>query len=488
MADRPDECGFGPTLGSRHLSLTDGAAKTLRRAALLACKTASLKSYLSHIIHASPLPTLSTNLPVQRHNSEILDYATAQSLIILVADFLFEPATSGNTKRVSSLVAAIRSWGYKVHFLGLGSNWSDAACRATQAAVDGFEIFEWKADLDPYGLPSPKGFLQRALRWGRRRVSQLFRRWPPALDPDLEQRCPQSFCDFVGNRVEQLRPVAVIAEYLWLSRCLENLPNSVHRMIDSHDLMHQRLLQYRGTGLHSFFQCTLADELKCLRRADRVLVIQEEEKRILSEHLPSAKLVFTPHGHVISAPPVSSRGQRRLIFAGSAHAANVEGLNWFLQEVWPIIAELDSATIFRVVGGCCQTVQEVVLRCPEHSRIQLAGVVDDLTAAFHQSDIMVNPILRGSGLKIKVVEALCCGLGVVSTSKGVEGIDDLEACPSIRVADEPHEFAMAVTALLNHAGDLSEHSLHFANHRFSPDAAYSELRTVLVSCRKDQES
>ena len=428
------------------------------------------------------------NFPDHRSISDGVDSGSDQPSIVLVADFLFEPATSGNTKRVSSLVAAIRSWGYKVHFLGIGSSWSDAACAATRASVDSFEIFEWKADLDPYGLPSPKGFLQRVMRWGRRHVSQLLNRWPPALDPDLEQRCPETFCEFVRSRVEDLRPVAVIAEYLWLSRCLEGLPIEVHRILDMHDLMHQRLLQYRGTGFHSFFQCTLADEIKCLRRANSVLVIQEEEKRILSKHLDPSTLVTTPHGHKISPPPGERPRSKRLLFAGSAHAANVEGLRWFLHEVWPLIVEQDLDVTFTVVGGCCEPVREEVQYLSNCRRIHLAGVVDDLIAECHQSDVLVNPILRGSGLKIKVVEALCCGLGVVSTAKGVEGIDDIDACRSIRVADEPHEFAIAVTALLNHAGDLSEHSLQFASNRFSPDAAYSELRTVLKSCHKNQES
>lgn len=431
---------------------------------------------------------MSTNFPVQTSISERVDSGSDQPSIVLVADFLFEPTTSGNTKRVSSLVAAIRSWGYKVHLLGIGSDWSDAACQATRVVVDGFEVFGWKADLDPYGLPSPKGFLRRVVRWGWRRISQLFKRWPPALDPDLQQRCPDAFCEFVRRRVVELRPVAVIAEYIWLSRCFENLPTDVHRIIDTHDLMHQRLLQYRGTGLYSFFQCTLADELKCLRRADSVLVIQEEEKRILSSHLEASKLVLTPHGHQISPPPENRRGAKRILFAGSAHAANVEGLKWFLHEVWPLVAGHDSAVTFTIVGGCCQPVHAEVTELTGQSRIHLAGVVADLVAKCHEAVILVNPILRGSGLKIKVVEALCCGLGVVSTSKGVEGIDDLAACPSIRVADQPQEFAMAVTALLNHPDDLSEHSLQFANSRFSPDAAYSELRTVLESCHKNQES
>ena len=350
--------------------------------------------------------------------------------------------------------------------------------------MDSLELFEWKADLDPYGLPSPKGFQQRVMRWGRRQVSQFFGRWPPALDPDLEQRCPQSFCDFVGGRVEHLRPVAVIAEYLWLSRCLEDLPQGIHRILDTHDLMHQRLLQYRGTSFSSFFQCTLADELRCLRRADSVLVIQEEEKRILSKHLPSERLVLTPHGHAISAPPESKRCQKRLVFAGSAHAANVEGLKWFLLEVWPLIAEQDLAATFRVIGSCCQAIQKEIVNCPYQSRIHLAGVVEDLTAHFRQSDILVNPILRGSGLKIKVVEALCCGLGVVSTSKGVEGIDDIDLCSSVRIADAPQSFANGILQLLNSPDALTSASLNFAEPRFSEQSAYSRLRVVLdATCR-----
>lgn len=398
--------------------------------------------------------------------------------ILLVADFAFMPAVSGNTKRVASLVSAIRSWGYTVHFLGLGSNWSDSAVAATQAAVDTFTMHEWNAKLDPYGLPASQLLPQRAWRWMQRRLCQCLGLWPPALDPDLPQRCPNSFCGFVQEKAHELKPVAVIAEYLWLSRCLVDLPPGIHRIIDSHDLMHQRLLQYRGSGLHSFFQCTLSKELKCLRRADAVLVIQEEEKRLLIPHLQNTQLISTPHGHDIVPPSVRNR-TNHLLFAGSGHSANIEGLQWFLHSIWPIILEQDSTVGLTLAGGCCNGIAGFIDYTHGRPRVNVLGIVDDLVAEYHKADVLINPILRGSGLKIKVVEALCCGMGVVSTTKGVEGIKDIEQCQSIRVADRPEQFAEATLALLRSKDNISESSMHFASQQFSIRAAYKDLQTLL---------
>ncbi len=119
-----------------------------------------------------------------------------------------------------------------------------------------------------------------------------------------------------------------MAEYLWLSRCLEDLPNGVLRIIDTHDLMHQRLLEYRNAGLHSFFQCTLEAELQCLRRANAVLAIQELDKKVLEHHLSNATVLHVPHGNRI--PALTRKSDKNLVFIGSAHSANVEGLSWFL--------------------------------------------------------------------------------------------------------------------------------------------------------------
>ncbi len=158
--------------------------------------------------------------------------------------------------------------------------------------------------------------------------------------PRPQRTLPRSFIDAVSTYAIHHRPVAVIAEYLWMSRCLSEIPAHSLRLIDTHDLMHRRLEQYRGTNHYSFFQCTLEDELSCLQRADKVLVIQEEERITLEKHIACDKLLLLPHGHAI-VPPLAPKTGKKLLFVGSAHAANVEGIAWFLNNVWPTVSSLD---------------------------------------------------------------------------------------------------------------------------------------------------
>ena len=399
--------------------------------------------------------------------------------VLLVADFPFQPAVMGNQKRVASLVAAIRSWGYEVHFLALGKPFSPTELAATRQAVDSLEVHEWAPQLDPYGLPACKTLLGRARGKAMRHLKQSVGAWPPPLDPDAEERCPQFFVKIVEDKVRSLRPVAVVVVYIWMSKLLCNLPEGVHRLIDMQDLMHFRLTQYRGAGIHSFFQCTLRDELRCLGRADYILCIQAEEKRTLSRHIPSAKLLLTPHAHELYPPPPDREKGRRLLFLGSSHAANVEGLKWFIREVWPLVHGPDPGIRLAIAGTTGPAMREDGAMAGAMDGIEVLGVVESVIPAYHATDVVINPILRGSGLKIKVVEALCCGVPVVSSSRGVDGIDGISACDAVRVADSAQAFAAAIVELLSTPHDHSRAALEFAQAHFSQAVAYSGLREAL---------
>jgi len=402
--------------------------------------------------------------------------------ILLVSDFLFQPTTTGNRKRVASLVTAIKSWGYSVHMTTLDGGFPQNEIDSTAKLVDGLELIAWKPEIDPYGLPSATTVWGRLLKKLVRGLRKAIGHWPPALDPDLEDRCPKQFRVAVQDRVEQLRPIAVIVEYIWLSRCLVDLPGDTHRIIDTHDLMHLRLRQYRGAGLYSFFQCTLEDELKCLRRADSVLVIQQHEMEVLSAYLPLEALVLTPHGHELK-PPAKRRRGKQLLFLGSSHAANVEGLKWFLAKVWPLIRVADSEVQLQIVGTAGLVLKNNQDFGESLNGVEICGLVEDVISVLCQADILINPILRGSGLKIKVVEALCCGLPVVSTSKGVEGICRNAECESVAVADRPEEFCHMIMCFLSSDADLEMAALDFCSTQFSFDSAYGQLKKLLTSTR-----
>jgi glycosyltransferase involved in cell wall biosynthesis len=78
-------------------------------------------------------------------------------------------------------------------------------------------------------------------------------------------------------------------------------------------------------------------------------------------------------------------------------------------------------------------------------RVDVAGRVDDLAAALGRARVVVVPIRRGMGARVKFVEALASGAAVVSTAEGAEGF---EADGAFVEADDPGEFARACSKLV----------------------------------------
>jgi polysaccharide biosynthesis protein PslH len=93
----------------------------------------------------------------------------------------------------------------------------------------------------------------------------------------------------------------------------------------------------------------------------------------------------------------------------------------------------DGAYLLRdkIVPGVLQRFPKAIFRCIgkdfpsdiKHPNIEVLGFVDDLVTEYKKATAVIVPITIGGGIKIKTIEGLACGKFVISTSKGVEGID-----------------------------------------------------------------
>jgi glycosyltransferase involved in cell wall biosynthesis len=126
-----------------------------------------------------------------------------------------------------------------------------------------------------------------------------------------------------------------------------------------------------------------------------------------------------------------------------------------------------------------------VAQAAEDGAVRVHGYVDDISDLKRESDVLIAPLLSGSGVRVKVVEGLAAGLPVVATAKGIEG---LTAVPGrdLLLAEDAAAFAAALVRLasdpdlqrrLSEAGQDYVRSVH-APHlvaRIKRDALLSAL-------------
>lgn len=114
--------------------------------------------------------------------------------------------------------------------------------------------------------------------------------------------------------------------------------------------------------------------------------------------------------------------QYQITFVGSNFWANTNGLKWFVNNVMPLI-KVDY--ILRIVGYK----MELLKNDPDFNKdkIEIVGTVDDLKPYYYDSDLIVMPILEGTGMKTKTAEALQFGKTIVATPEALCGYKGLEA-------------------------------------------------------------
>ena len=124
---------------------------------------------------------------------------------------------------------------------------------------------------------------------------------------------------------------------------------------------------------------------------------------------------------------------------------NSQGLLWFIEKVWPQLVKRHPDLLFDIVGkNPDQRLQRIVA---QHKGISLKGFVPDLQEIYRDSRVSVAPLLFGSGMKVKVLDAMARGMPTVTTSVGAEGID-LEPGKHLLVADDAAAMAASIDSLL----------------------------------------
>ena len=123
---------------------------------------------------------------------------------------------------------------------------------------------------------------------------------------------------------------------------------------------------------------------------------------------------------------------------------NIEGINWFIEEVWPSLVEEYNDIEFHLAGRNMPSEYET----SERKNLYIRGEVNDAISFLDDLDIVVVPLFSGSGIRIKILESLALGKPVLSTLKGFEGIDVKHGKDAF-LFESKEELIRAVKEILN---------------------------------------
>lgn len=269
---------------------------------------------------------------------------------------------------------------------------------------------------------------------------------------------------------------AVIADYAFQAEAFAILGTPRERSaIIMHDLFHARARSGEGGETDSVALLGQDEELRLLSRAGTVIAIQQDEAEFLRVNLPAGRIVVAPIAH--QPEPLSEAGDPlRLLFVGSRTAPNTHGLAWFIDKCWPQLAAASPQTRLDVVGTVCA---DFTGRIPDG--VQLHGLVSELDPYYAAAGIVISPLRFGSGLKIKLVEAMARGRPVVATAVTLQGV--AETCgPAVLVAEGAESFAAAILALQRDEAlrmRLSAAALAVVGAHFAPTSAHRAFRDWL---------
>jgi glycosyltransferase involved in cell wall biosynthesis len=230
------------------------------------------------------------------------------------------------------------------------------------------------------------------------------------------------------------------------------------KVLDAHNplwLLYKRLWETMPPGprrwlLGRDWRLLKSYEGRLVREFDAVLVVSHEDEAALQEAAGRpVDMVVIPIAIDTDEVTVVEREAKpkHILHIGTMYwPPNIDAVNWFIREIYPLVRQHRPDVQFDVVGS--RPPAELLALNRTDPGINVTGYVKDPTPYQRRAAVMIVPLLAGGGMRVKILNGLAEGIPIVSTTLGCEGIEVMPG-RDILVGDTPEELATAVLRLLD---------------------------------------
>jgi polysaccharide biosynthesis protein PslH len=184
-----------------------------------------------------------------------------------------------------------------------------------------------------------------------------------------------------------------------------------------------------------------------VRRFHHVVAVSETDRQAMSAMVDSAHISVVPTGVDLSKyqyDPEARPSAALVVFTGSMDwRPNIDGVEFFCNEIWPLVLAQVPAARFRIVGRD----PDPRVKKLASASVEVTGTVPSIVEHLREAAVVVVPLRIGGGTRIKIYEGMAMGKATVSTTVGAEGLD-VQHGRDILLEDTPAAFAAAILQLL----------------------------------------
>lgn len=361
--------------------------------------------------------------------------------ILVLTPRLPYPLIGGDKIRIYSIAKGLIKAGHELSLVSFVTNRREAELSQRSEFTNIF------SSVQTVVLPRWRSYLNTLRGLASKKPLQIFYYRSQEMASLVERELASSRYDAV--LVHLIRMAPYVIDKRGVKKILE--------MTDALSLNYNRSRQYGSSSLLGIIyrieeKRVMEYEQECIKQFDVSVVVSLIDRDYLiknKDEKTREKVKVISHGVLDAFLQYDSQvyNKNLIVFIGNLKThQNNDAILYFVKKIYPLIKLRRSTAILRIVGA---NPSRAVRNLDGKNGIEITGKVKNVADYTTEACVSVSPIRIGAGMRGKILESMAMGIPVVTTTVGVEGIENARHGKHFLAADTPEKFAEAVFNIMD---------------------------------------